>query len=120
LKSYGAAKMAQLLSILKWRDYFYGSAVTVNAMHPGNVKTRSGQNNGPIYKWFKRVFVDRSARSLEISSEALYFLGVSEKVEGISGKFFNLTTQEEPAPPALDREAAEELWALSLELGGQQ
>lgn len=120
LKSYGAAKMAQLLSILKWRDYFSGGAITVNAMHPGNVKTSSGQNNGPIYKWFKRVFVDRSARSLETSAEALYFLGVSEKVEGISGKFFNLTTQEEPAPPALDREAAEELWVLSLELGGQQ
>lgn len=118
LKSYGAAKMAQLLSILKWQDYFAGSKITVNAMHPGNVKTNSGQNNGPIYKWFKSKFVDRNARSLEISAEALYYLGVTDDVSRVSGKFFNLTTQEEPAPPALDREAAEDLWALSLELSG--
>jgi hypothetical protein len=39
-------------------------------------------------------------------------------LDNISGKFFHLTTEEEPAPPALDKEAAEELWELSLELGG--
>jgi len=36
----------------------------------------------------------------------------------ISGKFYNLTTEEEPAPPALDMAAAEKLWEISLELGG--
>ena len=50
LKSYGAAKMAQLLSMIKLNEYFAGTGVTVNAMHPGNVKTNSGQNNGEIYK----------------------------------------------------------------------
>lgn len=118
LKSYGFAKTAQLLSMLKLNEFFFGTGVTVNAMHPGNVKTNSGHNNGKIYKIFKRIFVDTTARPLEISAEALYFLGVSSELAEISGKFFNLTTEEEPAPPALDREAAEELWLLSLELGG--
>ena len=118
LRSYGAAKMAQLLSMIKLNDCFAGSRVTVNAMHPGNVKTSSGQNNGQIYKLIKRTFIDRTARSVEISAEALYYLGVSSKLDSISGRFFNLTTEEEPAPPALDRDAAEELWALSHELGG--
>ena len=117
LKSYGAAKTAQLLSMIKLNEYFAGTGVTVNAMHPGNVKTNSGQNNGEIYKLIKRILVDRSAKSPEISAEALYYLGVSRALETTSGKFFNLTTEEEPAPPALDKEAAEELWALSLELG---
>jgi retinol dehydrogenase 13 len=118
LKSYGAAKMAQLLSMLKFNEYFQGTGVTVNAMHPGNVRTNSGQNNGEGYKFFKRVFVDRTARSADISAEALYSLGVSAEYEGISGRFFNLTTEEEPAPPSLDKEAAEKLWAISLDLGG--
>lgn len=117
-KSYGAAKLAQLLSMIKLNEYFVGTGVTVNAMHPGNVKTNSGQNNGPIYKFFKKIFIDRSAKTSDIAAEALYFLGVSRKLESISGKFFNLTTEEEPAPPALDKDAAEELWALSLKLGG--
>jgi retinol dehydrogenase 13 len=107
LKSYGTAKMAQLLSMIKFNEYFQGTGITVNAMHPGNVRTNSGQNNGKLYKLFKRVFLDRTARSADISAEALYYLGVSPELEGISGKFFNLTTEEEPAPPALDKDAAE-------------
>jgi NAD(P)-dependent dehydrogenase (short-subunit alcohol dehydrogenase family) len=117
LKSYGAAKLAQLLSMIKLNEHFVGTGVTVNAMHPGNVKTNSGQNNGPIYKFFKKIFIDKSAKTADIAAEALYYLGVSKKLDGISGKFFNLTTEEEPAPPALDKDAAEELWALSLKLG---
>ncbi len=118
LKSYGTAKTAQLLSMIKFNDYFSGTGVTINAMHPGNVKTNSGKNNGKFYRLYKKILIDRNAKSVENSSESLYYLGVSKKVENISGKFFNLTTEEEPAPPALDKEEAEKLWLLSLELGG--
>jgi NAD(P)-dependent dehydrogenase (short-subunit alcohol dehydrogenase family) len=117
LKSYGSAKTAQLLSVLIFDNYFSGSGVIINAMHPGAVKTETGQENGPIYKWFKRNLLDRALRPAEISAEALYYLGVSKEMENTSGSFFNLTTPEIPAPPALDKEVAEELWELSLELG---
>lgn len=118
LRSYGAAKTAQLLSMIKLNEYFAGSGITVNAMHPGNVRTNSGQNNGRVYKFLKRILIDRTSRSAEIAAEALYYLGVSRELDGASGKFFNLTTEEEPAPPALDRDAADALWELSLALGG--
>ena len=118
LKSYAAAKMAQLLSMIKFNDYYQGTGVTINAMHPGNVRTKSGQDNGWAYRLIKSVFVDKFARPLEISAEALYYLGVSPEVNNISGKFFNLTTEEELAPPALDKAAAEQLWMVSLKLGG--
>jgi NAD(P)-dependent dehydrogenase (short-subunit alcohol dehydrogenase family) len=104
--------------MIKLNECFVGTGVTVNAMHPGNVRTSSGQNNGRLYKLFKKIFVDMTARPLEIAAEALYYLGVSSELDNVSGKFFNLTTEEEPAPPALDKEAAEKLWALSLDLGG--
>lgn len=117
LKSYGAAKTAQLLSMIKLTEQLHGTGVTVNAMHPGNVMTNSGQNNGKLYKILKKVIVDRSARPLDISAESLYYLGVSQMVADTTGKFFNLTTEEEPAPPALDKDAAENLWILSRELG---
>lgn len=118
LNSYGAAKMAQLLSVLKFSEVFNQTGVTINAMHPGNVQTASGQNNNAVYKIFKKILIDSNARPLTIASESLYYLGVSKNLEGISGRFFNLTTEEEPAPPALDRSAAEKLWDLSIELGG--
>lgn len=117
LKSYGSAKLAQLLSMLVFKEHFQHSAVTINAMHPGAVKTETGQENGPIYRWFKRNFLDKTLKTAEISAEALYYLGVSEELEKVSGKFFNLTTEEEPTPPALDIEVAFELWEKSIEMG---
>jgi len=118
IKGYGSAKLAQLLSMLKLNEFFKGSGVTINAMHPGNVKTNSGQNNGIIYKYFKKLLLDRNSQPVDFAAEALYYLGVSDEVAMISGKFYNLTTEEEPAPPALDMAAAEKLWEISLELGG--
>ncbi|MCU0459884.1 MAG: SDR family NAD(P)-dependent oxidoreductase [Bacteroidales bacterium] len=117
LKSYGSAKLAQLLSMLVFAEQFRGTGVTINAMHPGAVKTETGQENGPVYRWFKRNFIDRTLKSPDMSAEALIWLGASGKMEGISGKYFNLTTMEEPAPPALDMEVARELWQVSLEYG---
>ena len=118
LRSYGSAKLAQLLSMIVFDEQFNNSGVTINAMHPGAVKTDTGKDNGPVYRWFKSKFLDKSLRSPEISAEALYYLGVTGEIESISGGFFNLTTLEEPAPPALDKEVAYELWAKSLELCG--
>ena len=117
LESYGSAKLAQLLSMIVFDEHFQNSGVTINAMHPGAVKTETGKENGPVYRWLKRNFLDKSLKSPEISAEALYYLGVSKEIDAVSGKFFNLTTEEEPAPPALDKETAYELWKRSLEFG---
>jgi NAD(P)-dependent dehydrogenase (short-subunit alcohol dehydrogenase family) len=118
LKSYGSAKAAQLLSMIVFNEYFQNSGVTINTMHPGAVKTDTGQENGPVYRWFKRNFFDKTLKSPEISAEALYYLGVSKEIEGVSGKFFNLTNLEIPSPPALDKEIAYELWRKSIEIAG--
>jgi retinol dehydrogenase 13 len=118
LKSYGSAKLAQLLSMIVFDEHLQNTGVTINAMHPGAVKTETGQENGPVYRWFKRNFIDKTLKSPEISAEALYYLGVSKEVEAVSAKFFNLTTVEQPAPPALDMEVAIEVWEKSLELAG--
>lgn len=120
LKSYGSAKLAQLLSMLIFSNQCINSGVTINAMHPGAVKTATGQDNGALYRWIKKNFLDKTLKSPNISAEALYYLGVSKNVEGISGKFFNLTTEEEPAPPALDIEEAYKLWDITLNLSGLQ
>lgn len=118
LKSYGSAKTAQLLSMMVFHEQLADSGVTINTMHPGAVKTDTGQENGPIYRWFKRNFFDKTLKTPEISAEALYYLGVAKELDGVSGKFFNLTTREEPAPPAVDREIAYELWEKTLQMTG--
>lgn len=118
LQSYGSAKLAQLLSMIVFNEQFKNTGVTINTMHPGAVKTDTGQENGRVYKWFKHNFLDKTLKSPEMSAEALYYLGAAKEIEFARGKFFNLTTEEEPAPPALDREVADRLWEKSLEMVG--
>lgn len=115
LKSYGSAKLAQLLSMFVFEEHFKGSKVSINSMHPGAVKSESGRENGPMYRWLKKNFLEKSLRSTNIAAEALYYLGVSKDIEGVSGKFFNITKQEVPAPPALDIGASYDIWEKSLE-----
>jgi NAD(P)-dependent dehydrogenase (short-subunit alcohol dehydrogenase family) len=116
LKSYGSAKLSQLLTMLVFADFFQNTGVTINAMHPGAVRSETGKENGASYRWIKKNLYSRMLRQTEISSESIYYLAVSQEMSGISGKFFNLTTREEPAPPALDKAAAREIWAKSLEM----
>ena len=118
LKSYGSAKTAQLLSLFPFSRNLAGSNVTINAMHPGDVLTNMGENNGRLYKFFKHRVINPSSRSPLLSAQALYYLGVSEEVEGLTGKFFNFTTLEIPAPHALDEGVARQLWQVSLQMAG--
>lgn len=118
LAGYGSAKTAQLLSMIGFARLFEGSGVTINAMHPGAVRTRTGSDNGPLYRWFKTNILERNFRSPEISARALYHLGVARALDGVTGAFFNLTTAENPSPPALDRETADALWDASMDMGG--
>jgi NAD(P)-dependent dehydrogenase (short-subunit alcohol dehydrogenase family) len=120
LVSYGSAKAAQLLTMIVFNEKFKNTGVTINSMHPGAVKTETGQENGKLYRSFKKHFFDKTLKTPEISAEALYYLGVSKELENVSGLFFNLTTVEEPAPPSLDREVAYELWDKSIALAKLQ
>ena len=120
LKSYGAAKTAQLLTMQKLNDYFSGSKVTVNAMHPGNVRSDMGNNNGSLYRYLKKKLVLSSAKDPALSAQALHYLAASEEMEGVSGRFFNLTTPEKPAPHARDSREVDRVWNRSLELCGLQ
>lgn len=116
LMSYGSAKTAQLLSMHVFKEAFKDSGVTINGMHPGAVKSNTGKENGAVYKWMKRSFLERSLRPADVSAESLYYLSMAKELQQQSAKFYNLTTEEMPAPPALDKEVAQELWEVSLEL----
>ena len=110
LKAYGAGKLAQIQSMHILARELAPCDVTINAMHPGMVRTESGKDNGRLYRWYKKNIIDRFSDSPEVSAEALYYLGASPEVASTSDVFFHLTTEEELTPPARDLQAAEALW----------
>jgi retinol dehydrogenase-13 len=118
LRSYGASKTAQLLTTWEFADRLKGSGVTINAMHPGDVKTNIGNNNGALYRWFLHNVTWHTLKDPVISGEALYYLAVAPELAEVSGRFFHLTIDEKPAAHALNRETGHKTWDLSLQLTG--
>ncbi len=115
---YGASKVAQLLTTWEFADLLQGSGVTINAMHPGDVKTNIGNNNGPLYRWFYHRFIWRTLKDPIISGEGLYYLASAPELTEVSGRFFHLTIDEKPAKHALNRKKGRKIWDLSLQLTG--
>lgn len=119
LKGYGSSKTAQLLTTWEFADALAGSGVTINAMHPGDVRTNIGNNNGLVYRLFKRFFITPlMLKDPVISGEALYWLAAAPEMAGVSGRFFHLTIDEKPAAHALDRVKGRQVWELSRKLVG--
>jgi NAD(P)-dependent dehydrogenase (short-subunit alcohol dehydrogenase family) len=115
---YGAAKTAQLLTVWEFAERLEGTGVTINAMHPGAVRTNIGLNNGPLYRWYSRHLIWHFLKNPQISGEALYFLAAAPELEETSGRYYNQTIEETPAGHALDREVGREVWELSQRLVG--
>lgn len=118
LKAYGASKTAQLLTVWEFAEQLAGSGVTINAMHPGEVRSNIGMNNGWLYRFYQRRLLWWILKDPAISGEALYYLAAAPEMAATSGRFFNLTIDEKPAKHALDRSLGKQVWAISEALTG--
>jgi len=117
-QGYGASKTAQLLTVWELADRLNGTEVTVNAMHPGGVRTNLGNNNGPLYRWFSRYIIWHFLKGPEMSGSAVYFLAAAPELGDVNGRYFNRTVYEKPAPHAVNRELGKAVWELSERLVG--
>ena len=117
-RGYGASKIAQLLTTWEFADRLRGTGATINAMHPGDVRTNIGMNNGPLYRWFQHHVIWHTLKDPVISGEALYYLAAAPEMADVSGRFFHLTIDEKPAAPALDREMGRRVWDVSMRQTG--
>ncbi len=118
LRGYGASKTAQIMTVIKLAELLEDSNVTINAMHPGGVRTAIGSNNGVIYRTWLRLVVWHFLKDPEVSGESVYYLASSPDINGISGRYFNLTIEEKPAPHVFNEKKSREIWDLSFQLTG--
>ena len=120
LLSYGASKVAQILTVQKFNHYLADKNVTINAMHPGAVKSNIGMNNGFFYTTYQKLIVRTFLKDPHISADAIHYLLAAPELENTSGKFFNLTIEETPAryTGALDADLADKIWRKSEQLTG--
>jgi retinol dehydrogenase-13 len=118
LQGYGASKIAQLLTVWELADRLKGSGVTINAVHPGEVKTNIGMNNGIFYRAYNRYILRWFLKDSVTSGIAIYYAAAAPEMAEISGQFFNQTIPEKPAAHALNRGLGKKVWTISEKLTG--
>lgn len=118
LQGYGASKTAQLMTVWELAERLHGTGVTINAVHPGEVSTNIGMNNGFLYRLYQKYLLSHILKDPKLSGEALYYFAAAPELSNASGKFFNLTIEEKPAAHALDQTVGKRIWEISEELTG--
>ncbi|MEX1308724.1 MAG: SDR family NAD(P)-dependent oxidoreductase, partial [Eubacteriales bacterium] len=70
LRAYGASKTAQMMTVIRLAEILSKTKVTINAMHPGAVKTSIGSNNGWLYRAWMKWVIAPGLKEAAISGEA--------------------------------------------------
>jgi NAD(P)-dependent dehydrogenase (short-subunit alcohol dehydrogenase family) len=115
IKAYANAKLANIYFTYELDRRLKGTDTTSNAVHPGVVRTNFGNDfKGPwrILFWISRPFM----RSPEKGAETLIYLAASDKVNGISGKYFKDKKELQSSDISYNEESARRLWEVSEKL----
>jgi NAD(P)-dependent dehydrogenase (short-subunit alcohol dehydrogenase family) len=119
LKAYERSKLGNVLFTMELAERLKGSGVTINALHPGRVKTDIGsKNSGLLYKIGWTFFKIFSSISIEKGAETSIYLASSEEVKDISGKYFAESKQKWHSRYSQTVGMKEKLWEESLKLTG--
>jgi NAD(P)-dependent dehydrogenase (short-subunit alcohol dehydrogenase family) len=113
--AYSQSKLCNILFTYELAQRLEGTGVTVNALHPGFVASEFGKNNGFLMRLIMRL-ISPVARSINDGASTSIYLASSREVEGVSGKYFVDTREVVSDPASYDKQAAEKLWNLSLEM----
>lgn len=119
LGAYGQSKLANVLFTYELARRLNGTNITVNAFHPGGVKTNLWADNGPAGSLFRSYMVF-GALSPEQGAETGVFLASSPEVAGTTGKYFARKRAVSSSSASYDEAAARRLWQISAELTGLQ
>ena len=94
-KAYEQSKLGNVLFTMELSERLKNSGITVNALHPGVVKTDIASKNGAWYaKLFWGLVKNIVAIPVEKGAATSIYLASSAEVEGISGQYFDKCKQK--------------------------
>ncbi|MBN3312803.1 RDH13 dehydrogenase, partial [Atractosteus spatula] len=121
-RAYCQSKLANVLFTKELARQLQGTGVTVNAVHPGVVATDLGRHTGMHQSPFSSTVLGPLfyllVKTPTQGAQPSVFLAVAEELAGVTGKYFDVLKEKEPAPQAQDAEAALKLWQASARLVG--
>lgn len=122
--AYGQSKLANIMFSyeLSRRLQTSSSSPTVNALHPGVVRTELGRymmaDDNFMTKAMWALMTPFTKTPVQGAQTSIY-LASSPEVEGVSGKYFDNCRPISSTPASYDTEVAKKLYEVSLELVSQ-
>ncbi|XP_044739444.1 retinol dehydrogenase 12-like isoform X3 [Chrysoperla carnea] len=114
--NYFNSKLCNILMSNELARKLEGTNVTSNCLHPGIVHTEIMQH----LPWYKRLSLSFSYwfffKNAKEGAETTIHCAVCEKVDGISGKYFQDCKDYWTLPIASNKELSEKVWNKSMEL----
>ncbi|XP_067648774.1 retinol dehydrogenase 12-like isoform X2 [Haliotis asinina] len=118
--AYKNSKLANLLFTYELTKKLEGSGVTINALCPGFIpSTDLGRHASAPMRFFTRYVLDgilrftKVTRSTAQGAKAIVELATSEKLKGVSGKFYRDHAEVDSSAESKNEELAQKLWELS-------
>ncbi len=115
--SYSRSKLMNLMFTFELARRCQGKTITVNAIHPGLVKTGIARNDTPMLK-FGKAMADLFAIPVEKGALTQIHVATSPEVEGITGKYFSKCKIDQPSKAAQNQDDWARLWAESTRMCG--
>lgn len=115
LRVYGRSKLANILFTRELSRRLQGTGVTANALHPGFVATRIGENNSMLFR-VGLAIAKRFALSPEKGAETIVYLASSPEVATVTGGYFYQCRPATPSTAARDDATARRLWHESAKI----
>ncbi len=117
IKVYGQSKLANILFTRELARRL-GDGVTVNALHPGGVRTNFGANNAPRLQRVLMTLGRPFLRSPEGGADTAIWLASAPEVAGTTGEYFASRKRRSGTRASRDMEAARRLWEVSERMTG--
>ena len=117
-RGYAAYKRSKLCNILFTYELarrLEGENITVNALHPGLVRTNIARNNGLLGR-VVNFFIGVRGIGPDKGAETPVYLAASPAVEGVTGNYFVDCRPVPSSRISYDAELAARLWYLSVSL----
>jgi NAD(P)-dependent dehydrogenase (short-subunit alcohol dehydrogenase family) len=111
--AYCQAKLANILFTRELARRLVGTGVVAQAMHPGIVDSNFASHGD---EHLQATMRSRELQPPEVPARTLVWLATAAEAGVDAGRYFFDMREEEPAPQALDDEAARRLWSESEKL----
>jgi NAD(P)-dependent dehydrogenase (short-subunit alcohol dehydrogenase family) len=115
---YARSKLCNILFNRELARRITGSGVTANALHPGFVATRFGDNSGGLMRTVLKVAKPIGAISPEEGARTIIYLASSPQVAEVSGEYYYECKLGTPTAEARNDEDARKLWEMSESIAG--